>query len=365
MNVLIVRTSALGDVVHALPVLAALRRGLPRARIGWVVEERFAPLLAGHPQIDELLVVRLRAWRRRPFAATVRREVGAARAALRRFGADVALELMGNHKGGILARWSGARRIVGPSRPYRREKSSALWINEPVDAPGPHAIDRALDLLPALGLDRAPVDLGGGQLPRDDAGAEASLGRRPAPFVAIQAGAGWGNKTYPAAWWGRVARGIRDRTGIEARVPVAPGEEDLAREVVAASGGAARTVDAGPLPLLTALLARSRLVLGGDTGPVHLAHALGTPVVCVLGPTDPERNGPYGAAAGGASAGGAAAGVLWHRLPCSNCYRRFAEPKACLLTIPPAAVTERAVELLETGPGEAGLAPTVPDACPV
>ena len=166
MNVLIVRTSALGDVVHALPVLAALRRGLPRARIGWVVEERFAPLLAGHPQIDELLVVRLRAWRRRPFAATVRREVGAARAALRRFGADVALELMGNHKGGILARWSGARRIVGPSRPYRREKSSALWINEPVDAPGPHAIDRALDLLPALGLDRAPVDLGGGQLPR-------------------------------------------------------------------------------------------------------------------------------------------------------------------------------------------------------
>jgi len=143
---------------------------------------------------------------------------------------------------------------------------------------------------------------------------------------------------------------------------VAPGEEDLARAVVAASDGAAHAVDAGPLPFLAALLARSRLVLGGDTGPVHLAHALGTPVVCVMGPTDPQRNGPYGAGDGdtappggpggkttappGGRGGGTAARVLWHRLPCSNCYRRFAEPKACLLAIPPEAVAERALELL-------------------
>ncbi len=349
MNVLIVRTSALGDIVHCLPVLAALRRGLPQARIGWVVEERFAPLLAGHPQIDELIVVRLRTWRKNLFAADVRRQMGAARRALRRFAADVALDLMGNHKGALLARLSGARRLVGPARPDRREKSSALWINEPVAAPGPHAIDRALDLLKALDLEPSPVELGGDRLPRADADVEELVRRRPAPFVAIQAGAGWGNKTYPANRWGRVAAELRDRAGVDVWVPVAPGEEDLARQVVAASDGAAHAVDAGPLPLLTALLARSRLVLGGDTGPVHLAHALGTPVVCVLGPTDPRRNGPYGAGgatAGDGSARGATARVLWYQLPCSNCYRRYAEPRACLLAIPPQAVVESALEVL-------------------
>ncbi len=356
MNILIVRTSALGDIVHCLPVLAALRRSLPQARIGWVVEERFAPLLAGHPQIDELIVVRLRAWRKNLLAAAARREMGAARAALRRFAADVALDLMGNHKGALLARLSGARRLVGAARPYRREKSSALWINQPVATPGPHAVDRALDTLRALGLERSPVDLGGGLLPRAEADVEELLPPQAAPFVAIQAGAGWGNKTYPAAGWGRVAAEIRDRAALEVRVPVAPGEEDLAREVVAASGGAARAVDVGPLPLLTAFLARSRLVLGGDTGPVHLAHALGTPVVCVMGPTDPRRNGPYLGDEEGASVGGASVGVLWHRLPCSNCYQRYAEPKACLLAFPPQVVAERAVQVLETGRVEAGLA---------
>lgn len=338
MNVLIVRTSALGDVVHALPVLRALRRGLPEARIAWVVERSFAPLLAGHPDLDEVVPVRLRAWRHRLLAREVRGEIRRAWRALRRFGADVALDLMGNHKAGFVARLSGARRILGPARPDRREPSSALWIHEGVPTAGEgHAVDRMLAVLRPLGLAPAPVDFGGEVLLRPaPPEAEAFLADRR-PFVLVQAGAGWGNKTYPGVFWGEVARRLHDATGLEVWVPVAPGEEHLARAVVAASRGTARTVDAESFFFLAALLRASRLLLGGDTGPLHLAHAMGVPVVAVHGPTDPRWNGPYGAP-------GCA---VVHRLPCSFCYKRFGEAKACLLELGPAEVVAKSLELLE------------------
>ncbi|MCP4655499.1 MAG: glycosyltransferase family 9 protein, partial [bacterium] len=326
MNVLIVRTSAMGDIVHALPVLSALRRGLPGARIGWVVERAFAPLLEAHPDLDEVIPVRLRAWRKNLLSGRVRGEIGTAHAALRRFAPDVTLDLMGNHKGGAIARLSGARRIIGPARRHRREPSSAVWINEPVDVGGEHAVDRTLAVLAPLGPEAGPVEFGGDKImPRPPAAAEAFLAARRRPFVLIQAGAGWGNKSYPPAWWGEVARRLAEATGFEVWVPIAPGEEDLAHGVVAASGGTARAVDAASLELLAALMRGSRLLLGGDTGPLHLAHALGTPVLCVMGPTDPSRNGPYGAVDL----------ALWRHLPCSFCYKRLAGAKACLLAISP------------------------------
>ncbi len=328
----------MGDIIHCLPVLTALRRALPEATIAWVVERTFAPLLEGHPDIDELIMVRMKAWRKRLFSPLVRQEISDARRAMRRFGADIALELMGNHKGGVLARTSGAHRIVGAARPFRREGSSAIWIPEPVDVSGVHAVDRALSLLQGLDLDQKDdtADFGGHKLLTEVPDDAAAFLEGRAPFVTIQAGAGWANKTYPAAWWGEVARAIKDQTAIDTWVPIAPGEEELAHAVVNASSGAARAVDAAPFPFLAALLRASCLVLGGDTGPIHLAHALGTPVLCLIGPTDPYRNGPYGAPEQ----------VIWKRLPCSNCYKRYTEPKACLLNITPDEVVRRAIELL-------------------
>ncbi len=337
----------MGDIVHCLPVLTALRRGLPEAKIAWVVEGTFAALLADHPQIDELITVRMRDWRKRPFSATVRREVADFRRTLRRFAPDVALDLMGNHKGGVIARLSGAPRRLGAARPLRREASSAIWINEPVAMPrersattaGDHAVDRALAILAGLGLPAgsATADFGGDRiLTRVPEDAQAFLAARSGPFAVIQAGAGWGNKTYPPARWGEVARQLRDRAGLETWVPIAPGEEHLAEAVVEASAGAARAVETFAFASLAAVLRASRLVLGGDTGPLHLAHALGTPVLCLIGPTDPLRNGPYGAADQ----------VIWKRLPCSYCYKRYAEAKACLLNISPGEVVTRALDTL-------------------
>ena len=348
-RILLIRTSALGDVVHCLPVLTALRRRFPEARIGWVVEEAMAPVLAGHPHLDELFVVRFRPWRRRLLRARTRREVAALRAALRRFAPQVALDLMGNHKAGLVARGSGAPRRLGLERTQRREPSSALWINETVSTPGVHAVDRALSLAHALGApEDEPADFAGhllfGSVPAS-APDEASGAGAP---ILIQPGAGWGNKTYPPEWWGRVAAELRRAAGIEARVAVAPGEEHLARRVVEASAGAAVAVPALDLDTLASALRRARLVLGGDTGPTHLAHALGTPVLCLMGPTDPARHGPYGAPER----------ALAVRLPCSFCYKRFDEAKACLLSISPDRVVERALRLLEGPPTSSSRSPS-------
>ncbi len=340
MNILIVKTSALGDLVHSLPALRALRQALPTARLGWVVEEVFAPLLAGHPDLDALFPIKLRPWRKQPLSARVRREFLDFRASVRSFAADAALDLMGNYKGAALTFLSGARRRIGAARQDRREPGSAVLINEPVKIDAVHAVDRNLALLAPFVITPPAVDFGGARLlPQVPAEAQRFFAETPTPYVLIQAGAGWGNKCYPNSSWGEVARQLRDATGLAVRVPTAPGEEHLAAAVVAASHGAAQTVAAHSLPVLVALLRRARLLLGGDTGPVHLAHALGTPVLCLLGPTDPRRFGPYGAPER----------ALFRQLPCSFCHRRLAETKACLLDLRPQEVVTRALTLLHAG----------------
>ncbi|MBW8876662.1 MAG: glycosyltransferase family 9 protein [Acidobacteria bacterium] len=334
MRILLVRTSALGDIVHALPVLTALRRQLPEAKIGWVVEESMAPLLQGHPDLDELLVVRLRHWRRSLGVENLR-ELRAFLSSLDRFAPDAVLDLMGNHKAGVISALTLADRRIGFARSARREPSSAIWISQPVVPRGIHAVDRMLSLLDALDLPAEPADFGPEKLFREETATERDVAAGE-PFVLLHPGAGWANKRYPPAWWGEAARRLHAAAGVPTWVAVARGEEELAAGVQAAGGEAVRTVPAPDLPTLAALIRRARLMLGGDSGPTHLAHAMGTPVLMVMGPTDPERSGPYGAPDH----------ALYRRLPCSFCYKRFAETKACLLEVPPRRVAERAAEIL-------------------
>ncbi|HEV8239365.1 MAG TPA: glycosyltransferase family 9 protein [Thermoanaerobaculia bacterium] len=334
-SILVLRTSALGDVVHCLPVASALRRAFPAARISWVIEEPFAPLIATHPAVDEAIPVALRRWRRTPLAST-RREVVAFLRRLRAQRADVALDLMGNHKGGILARLSGAPRRIGAAQRWRREPSSATWLNDTVEPRGDHAVDRALSLLTPLGITSPAADFAADSLlppqpSSDSAGAAVEAGS----YVLLQPGAGWGNKRYPIFWWGEVARALVT-AGERVRVLAGPDEAPLAAGVAEAAGDGVSPLDPGGVTGLAAWLRGARLVLGGDTGPLHLAHALGAPVLQLHGPTDPARHGPYGAPER----------ALYRRLPCSFCYRRYAETKACLLELQPREVAARALALL-------------------
>ena len=339
MRILIVKTSALGDVVHALPVLGALRRHVPAARIAWVVEEWIAPMLAGHPDLDEVIPVRLGAWRKRPFAAATLHGLSRLRSQISSFAPEVALDLMGNHKAGALAALSFADRRIGLSRPFRREPSSAIWINEGVPLPegrSVHAVDRMLAVLRGLGLPEEPADFQPEKIlaaPRIAEAAPGMAGR----FALLHPGAGGGNKRYPARGWGEALATLHKETGLASRVASGPGDEALALEIVQASEGAARPVPA-EIPAFAALARRAEIVLGGDSGPTHLAHALGRPVLMVMGPTDPLLHGPYGAPHL----------ALAKRLPCSFCHRRFAEVKACLLEIAPREIAGRAGEILRS-----------------
>jgi heptosyltransferase-1 len=315
MRILLIRTSSLGDIVHCLPALRSLRQRYPSAHIGWVVEDVFAPLLARDPDLDEVLEVGLRRWRRSPLDAATLRELRAGLGRLNEWGADVVLDLMGNHKAGLLAAITSCDRRVGLGARLRRERSSAAWLSEWVEARGEHAVDRALAVAAAVsGSDRF-VGFGPEQI---RAAAEPARQSRATGQVVIHPGAAWASKRYPPERWGRVAATIARATGREIVVSAGPGEAALAERVEQASEGLATRADASDLPALVALLADAALVLGGDTGPLHLAHALGVPALFLHGPTDPRTHGPYGApdrALRAAGADGATGRYRDHRGP--------------------------------------------------
>ncbi|MCH9649096.1 MAG: lipopolysaccharide heptosyltransferase I [Deltaproteobacteria bacterium] len=338
MRILLIRTSALGDVVHTLPVLTALRRHFPEGHIGWVVESSMAPILQGHPDLDELIPVRFRAWRKRLTKTVTWKEMLQFRRAIRSFQADVVVDLMGNHKAGAVAALTGCNRRIGFARRSRREPSSSLWINEGVHPRRLHAVERALELLEPLGVPFETPDFQGSKLFQGAALGDLQqvLPAPSRPIALLIPGAGWHNKRYPTDSWGRVATQLRDHGELSVLIPCGPGEEPLSEKIVDASHGAATNLGLVKLPALAALIRRSGIVLGGDTGPIHLAHALGTPVLCTMGPTTPYRHGPYGEADW----------AIWQELPCSFCYRRFTSPKACLQSLSVERVVSRALEIL-------------------
>jgi len=191
-------------------------------------------------------------------------------------------------------------------------------------------------------LTPGPLDFGAEKLlPEIPEAARRWLEHRTRPFVFIHPGAAWGNKRYPATAWGEVSRRLAEALDCDVVVGAGPGEEELAEQVCAASGGRAESVAAPTLSDLAAIVRRARLVLGGDTGPLHLAHALAAPTVFVMGPTDPARHGPVGES-------NSAVHVI---LPCSGCYKRFDSAKACLLAIPPGAIVARALARLDAQAG--------------
>ena len=292
MRILIVRLGALGDVVHAIPVVAALRRGLPDAFVDWAIGERCAPLLDLVPGLDRRVVLRTRG---RPAGgwAALRRE-------LRAVPYDVALDVQGLGKSALVARLSGARRVVGFSTPFLREPW-ARWLHTESADPGRprHVVDRNLGILGALGVaDREwsfPIRVDAP--PAADAPPAVDAPRLrpdvPGGYVLINPNAAWSTKRWPPARYGAVAAHVARAHGRPCAVIWGPGDEARAAAVVAASAGTARLAPPTGLVELAALLRAGALLVSGDTGPLHLAAALGTPVVGLYGPSDPARNGPW------------------------------------------------------------------------
>jgi len=305
VRALLVRLSSIGDVVHTLPALAALHRHGWEA--DWLVEPPSRVLL----DLNPLLARVQSAPSRKAFGwgkalATVR--------ALRSRRYDAALDFQGLWKSAAWARTSGARRVIGWERGSRREPSSLLLIGEPVPrAGGGHVIDKNLALLRPLGIEAVglrefPLPLSAEAVARVDAGLAALGGGE---IAVLNPGGGWASKLWTAERHGELAKGLR-ALGLLPLVSWGPGEEALADRVVAASGGAARRSFPTTLLDYAEIARRARLVVAADTGPLHLACAVGAPVVALFGPTDPARNGPF-----------AAEDVVIRRMPpCAPCYSR-------------------------------------------
>jgi heptosyltransferase-1 len=284
---LVVRLSAIGDVVHTLPSLAALHRH--GWDTGWIVEPPARPLLDGNPSLSRVWPAppaRLSGWGVAPRVL----------ADLRGKEFDVALDFQGLWKSATWARLSGAGRVVGLARAWRREPASSVLLGETVTLGSgiDHVIDENLALLRPLGIE----EVGAREFPLPDGSTERQAIARALDaigverFAILNPGGGWASKLWPAESFGALARGLRDR-GLPTLVTWGPGEEGLAERVVAASAGASRRAFPTTLMEYVELARRARLVVAGDTGPLHLACAVGAPVVALFGPTDPVRNGPF------------------------------------------------------------------------
>ncbi|HJW99651.1 MAG TPA: lipopolysaccharide heptosyltransferase I [Terriglobales bacterium] len=304
MRILIVRLSAMGDIIHAMPAVAGLRVAFPDSRIDWAVEERWSSLLSARtstaaddalspeqPLVNSIHPVHMRRWRQAPFSRNTRDEIRGLRGRLRELKYDHVVDLQGAIRSALLAKASGARVRAGALHP--RELPARWWYNVKAHTPARHVVNQAAETISAaLGrtIDPCPPPF---PISADaERWADDLLRGSSRPFALLNPGAGWGAKCWPAERYQKLVRTLGDH-GIDVWVNAGPGEMGLAQDVVRDNESYGRVLECSLLQLI-AVTRRAALFVGGDTGPLHLASAMDVPLVAIFGPTDPLRNGPYG-----------------------------------------------------------------------
>jgi ADP-heptose:LPS heptosyltransferase len=301
-RVLIVRLGAVGDVLRSLPALRQIRTAFPAAHLAWIAEDLSAPLLEGHPDLDRLLTLPRRDLRSAMASpSAMARLVGRLREEMRGARFDVAVDLQSSLKSGVLTGLSGAARRIGYAPGFCREMSflfTTEWL--PLPSPWMNRVEKHLEMAAALGAPRlvpAPAPLP--ERLEDGEEAEGVLARHmplSGPLVVISPGVSRHQafKMWPSGHYVRLVTLLRRTLAIRPLIVWGPGEEDLAGSIVRGSGGDALMAPRTSLRGLAALLRRSTIFIGADTGTMHLAWIVGCPVVALFGPTDPRLNAPLG-----------------------------------------------------------------------
>lgn len=337
LRVLIVRLGAMGDILHSLPAVTALRCAHPEWLIGWALEPQWEGLFCtaacrpgteAMPLVDGVHLVPAKRWARRPLSLSTLGEIRRVRHELREMRYDVAVDMQGAVRSAMVARWTRAKRVIGEAQP--REFAAKWLFGERIGTRGVHVIEQSLEVANAIVGEDLAMTLP--LLPRDFE-ADAKAAKIEQPFVLLSPGAGWGAKRWPAERYGAVAKNLAE-SGYAVVVNCGPGEETLAGEIARTGGPAVQVLELDMAGLI-AVTRLAALMIAGDTGPMHLASALKIPVVAIFGPTDPARNGPFHCHNR----------VLRHPESVRDHSRR-SEPEAGLLTITAEAVTEAALDLL-------------------
>lgn len=324
MRVLFVKLGSIGDIVHTLPALAALRRAWPEAEISWVVERRAAEILRDNPALDNLIEVDTKALRRAPVSGetllATRQQFHRLRVSI----FDVALDFQGLLKSSLIARLAGAKRRYGFHRAALREPASRFFLTDTVAVPArSNIIIKNLALLhEALGVavptDAANFEFPIGLRPEHLREAEIYAAQAGGAFAILNPGAGWPTKLWPAERYGALADGLHARHGLRSLITYGPGEKDLAARVVNSSKSGAAVAVSPTLRGFYALAQKARVYVGGDTGPTHLAAAAGTPVASLFGPTEWWRNSVPRATDIALEREGLPCRVDCHRRACNN-----------------------------------------------
>jgi heptosyltransferase I len=299
-RILVVRMGAMGDIIHTLPAVASLKRAFPATEIDWVVEKHWAPLLMRNRHLSQLHVVETRTWRKQWGGAGTWRMVLESLGKLRSRQYDCALDFQGLLKSAVLARLSGARRVVGFDRGELREGMAALFYTQRLPEPPrgqrvAHVVERNLALAAAVGATERVIEFCCAPSDADAQRARELVGGLQR-YVVISPSAGWPAKRWPAERYAELARLIHRELGLPVVINCGPGEDAVAANIARLAGEAQPVVVRPSVGELIALVRDAALLVGGDTGPLHLAIACDTPVVAIFGATDPARNGPYGLA---------------------------------------------------------------------
>jgi heptosyltransferase I len=281
---LIVRLSSLGDLVHSLPVLSALRASFPEARIDWVVDARWSALIKLVDGVDEVI----------PLPHSI---LGVARCVrrLRHGRYSCALDIQSRYRSAVLAWLSGAPRRIGRHAAATREPGAARFYTERVLPTGQHVAEMNLGLAIEAGAHPSETLEFPLRVPRDSASRrlrEQILLQGFRDYVILSPGAGWGSKCWPPERFGALAAELWKREGLPSLVNIAPGEQQLAADLLRAADNAKALVVCPSVEELVVLLSEARLVVAGDSGPLHLAAALNVQVLGLFGDTDAARNGP-------------------------------------------------------------------------
>ncbi|MFW5989709.1 MAG: lipopolysaccharide heptosyltransferase I [Desulfosudaceae bacterium] len=332
MNILIVKLSAIGDVIHTLPAANSLREHYPEARLTWLVEEAAAPLIYGHTALDRVLVSRRKTWLRQIRSGAAPEAIRNALAFIRQLRDtryDLILDFQGLLKSGLLIGLARGGRKIGFGRGMQHQEHSYLFLNEllPAVSMEIHALERNLLMLEPLGITTSTVSY---QLPvtgpdRDQARLLTghAAGEQGGRVVAINPVAKWDTKLWETDKFARLAD-ILGQRGWKIIFTGDGNDREVVDQIRAAMRQpAANLAGRTTLMELAALYEQADLVISTDTGPMHLAAATGTPVVALFGPTAPWRTGPYGDRHQ----------VVRRPLSCSPCYQRTCRTRECLRSI--------------------------------
>jgi len=339
-KILIIRLSSLGDILHAIPAYKSLRAAYPAARIDWLVESRMAFLLSVVPGLDNIIEVDTRKAREQLGTLEPWVQLRRVLQKLRSQGYEIALDFQGLLKTGLLSLLSGARTRIGFGPSLVRERPAHWFYNRQISKPTSqqHIVELNMALAKAAGGLQVPwqTDL---SIPAKDA--DQVSGRleadRLSKFAIINPGGGWPTKRWSAARYGALARRMIAELNLPIIVTTAPGEEGLYGEI--AEKCKSRDLHNYQLPFLQLipLIKKAMLFVGGDTGPFHMASILGVPAICILGPTTPERNGPWTNADE----------PVFRILPCSFCYKRTCPTQNECMDLPIDMVFAAVVRRLE------------------